>query len=77
MLVVKDTVIKLNVLNTKCGSELNETDQREQIAELIIISSELMGYNTRNEDITAVPKGEMGVPTNDPVSLNTDNAGIF
>ena len=44
-------VIKLNGLNTKCGSELIETNQREQLAELIIISSELMGYNTRNEDI--------------------------
>ncbi len=44
-------VIKLNGLNTKCGSELIETNQREQLAELIIISSELMGYNTRNEDL--------------------------
>ena len=51
MLVVKDTVITLNVLNTKCGSELNGTDQREELAELIIISNKLMGYNTRNEDI--------------------------
>jgi hypothetical protein len=42
MLVVKDPVIKLNVLNTKCGYELNETDQREELAELIIISSELI-----------------------------------
>ena len=41
MLVVKGAVIKLNVLNTKCGSKLNETDQREQLSELIIISSEL------------------------------------
>jgi hypothetical protein len=45
-------VVKLNVLNTKSGSELNETDQREQLAELIIISSELMGYNARYENNT-------------------------
>lgn len=37
MLVVKGAVIKLNVLNTKCRSALNETDQREQLSELIII----------------------------------------
>jgi len=52
MLVVKETVIKLNELNTKCGSKLIETDKRGQLGELIIISSELMGYNTRKGDIT-------------------------
>lgn len=45
-------VNNLNVLNTKYEYELNETDQREQLAGLMIISSELMGYNTRNEYIT-------------------------
>ena len=45
-------VNNLNVLNTKCRSELDETDQREQLAELFIISSESMEYNTRNKDIT-------------------------
>ncbi len=29
MLVVKGAVIKLNVLNTKCGSKLNETAKEE------------------------------------------------
>jgi hypothetical protein len=45
-------VIKLNVLKTKFGYELIETDQREHLAKLIIISTQLMGYNTRNEYIT-------------------------
>jgi len=33
MLVVKSTVIKLVEVNTKYGSNLNETNQMEQLAE--------------------------------------------
>lgn len=50
--VVKMTVIKLNELNEKCDFQLIETGEREQIAEIIISTGNLKGYNTLNEDIT-------------------------
>lgn len=49
---VKNVVLGLNDLNEKCGHELIETDQREQIADIIILAGHLKNYNTRNEDIT-------------------------
>lgn len=49
---VKKIVLGLNDLNEKCGHELIETDQREQIAGIIILAGHLKHYNTRNEDIT-------------------------
>ncbi len=52
MEVVKSTIIKLNELNEKCGSELIETSEREQIAEIIILASSKKGYNSQEEDIT-------------------------
>jgi len=50
--VVKMTVIKLNELNEKCDFQLIETGEREQIAEIIISTGSLKGYNSLNEDIT-------------------------
>ncbi|PKV52832.1 hypothetical protein ATE84_4960 [Aquimarina sp. MAR_2010_214] len=52
MKIVKKVVLELNDLNKKCEYELIETDQREFIAEIIIIAGHLKGYNDRNEDIT-------------------------
>lgn len=52
MLLVEKTVILLNEINEKCEYELIETEQREDIAEIIILSGSLKGFNTRDEDIT-------------------------
>lgn len=52
MAIVEKTVLALNDLNEECEGALIETDQREDIAEVIIIAGHLMGYNTRDEDIT-------------------------
>jgi hypothetical protein len=50
--VAKSAVLKLNDLNEKCGYSLIETNEREQIAELIILAGNEMGYNSVDEDIT-------------------------
>ncbi len=52
MLVVESTVLKLNELNENCDFSLIETSEREQIAEIIILASNKMGYNSVDEDIT-------------------------
>lgn len=52
MLVVESTVLKLNELNESCDFSLIETSEREQIAEIIILASNKMGYNSIDEDIT-------------------------
>ena len=52
MEIVKKTVLKLNVLNQKCHYSLIETNEREQIAEIIILAGNEMGYNAIDEDIT-------------------------
>lgn len=52
MISVKKVVLGLNDLNEKCEHELIETDQREQIADIIILAGHLKGYNDRNEDTT-------------------------
>lgn len=49
---VKEVVLSLNTLNEKCDHELIETDQREQLADIIILAGYLKGNNGRNEDIT-------------------------
>jgi hypothetical protein len=48
--IVESTVLKLNVLNDKCDGTLIETNEREQIAEIIILAGNKMGYN--DVDIT-------------------------
>lgn len=52
LLIVKSTVLKLNALNERCDHSLIETNEREQIAEIIILASHKMKYNSLNEDIT-------------------------
>ncbi len=52
MIHVKEAVLALNVLNDKCDYELIETDQREDICEVIILAGNEMGFNTLDEDIT-------------------------
>lgn len=52
MIIVKKTVLALNDLNEKCEYELIATDQREDIAEIIILAGKLKGFNSRDEDIT-------------------------
>lgn len=49
--IVKETVLSLNVLNESCDHSLIETDQREQICELIIQAAAAAGVGG-GEDIT-------------------------
>lgn len=49
---VKKVVLALNDLNEACDHELIETDQRELLAEIIILAGYLKGYNKRTEDTT-------------------------
>lgn len=48
---VKDAVLELNELNESCDCGLIETDQREQICELIIRSAAAAGVGS-GEDLT-------------------------
>lgn len=50
--IVKSTILKLNDLNEKCNFSLIETNEREQIAEIVILVGNKMGYNSIKEDIT-------------------------
>ena len=52
MEIVKSTILKLNNLNEKCDYSLIETNEREQIAEIIILAGHEKGYNSIDEDIT-------------------------
>jgi len=52
MEIAKATILKLNALNNKCDNTLIETDEREKIAEIIILVGNKMGYNEVDEDIT-------------------------
>ena len=52
MKIVKSTILKLNELNEKCDYSLIETNEREQIAEIIILAGSEMGYNSIDDDIT-------------------------
>jgi hypothetical protein len=49
---VKKVVLALNELNESCDHELIETDQRELLADIIILAGYLKGYNKRTEDTT-------------------------
>lgn len=51
MEAVKRVVLELNDLNEQCGHSLIETDQREDICELIIDAASLAGLDG-NDDIT-------------------------
>lgn len=48
---VKKAVLDLNALNSRCGGNLIETDQREAICEIILASAQNAGIGT-NDDIT-------------------------
>jgi len=50
--MVEKTILALNELNEKCDYEIIETDQREDICEIIILAGNLKGYNSREDDIT-------------------------
>ncbi|CAA7193830.1 hypothetical protein [Chryseobacterium potabilaquae] len=50
--LVKSTILSLNNLNDRCDGSLIETNEREQIAEIVILASHEMGYNSVDEDIT-------------------------
>jgi hypothetical protein len=52
MLSVQNVVIGLNDLNEACDYQLIETSERENIADIIILSGHLKGFNERDEDIT-------------------------
>jgi hypothetical protein len=52
METVKSAILKLNALNDKCQESLIETGEREQIAEIIILASHKMKYNSMDDDIT-------------------------
>ena len=52
MNIVKTTVLKLNDLNRNTKSEIIETAEREQIANIIISATHQKGYNSMDEDIT-------------------------
>lgn len=52
MSIVKSTVLKLNALNEKCDLSLIETNEREQIAGIIILAGNKKGYNSIDDDIT-------------------------
>lgn len=52
MSLVKSTVLKLNNLNEKCEHSLIETNEREQIVEIIILAGYKRGFNTLDQDIT-------------------------
>lgn len=51
MSAVKEAVLALNKLNAQCDDSLIETDQREQICELIIKAAAAAGVGS-GEDIT-------------------------
>ena len=48
---VKQAVLALNALNKRCNGNLIETDQREDICELILVAAAQAGLHT-DEDIT-------------------------
>ena len=50
--IVKVTVEKLNNLNNKCDSQLIETSEREEIADIINSATSSKGYNKYEDDIT-------------------------
>lgn len=50
--LVEETVLDLNDLNDDCDGDLIETDQRENICEIIIYGGFLMGFNDEDEDVT-------------------------
>lgn len=52
MKTVEKVVLSLNELNEQCDCSLIETDQREDICEIIILAGNKKGYNELSEDTT-------------------------
>src|SRR5690554_3586242 len=50
--MIMPTILQRNELNKKCDFDLIETNEREQIAGIIIGVGNQKGYNTLSEDIT-------------------------
>ena len=50
--LVKAAALALNELNERCGHELIETQQREDIAGILIRAGHLRGFNAADEDTT-------------------------
>lgn len=52
MKVVKEYVLKLNDLNEKCNHSIIETEQREDICEVMILALNIRWFNPDLEDVT-------------------------
>jgi hypothetical protein len=52
MTAVKKTILRLNKLNEKCDGCLIETDQREDLAELVNLATKHAGLESGAHDIT-------------------------
>jgi hypothetical protein len=52
MKIVEKTVLSLNELNKDCEYELIETDQSDDIVEIMILVGSINGLNSIEEDIT-------------------------
>lgn len=52
MAAVKDAVLALNALNNDCDGSLIETDQREDLATIIILAAAARGVGDGSSDIT-------------------------
>jgi len=50
--LIEKTVISLNKINEECDYEIIETDQREDICEIICMTAYAKGYINQNEDPT-------------------------
>ncbi|MGD1928940.1 MAG: hypothetical protein ACFB12_08510 [Leptolyngbyaceae cyanobacterium] len=49
--VIKKAVLQLNDLNNRCGGSLIETDEREDLGEIILVAAQECGLTT-TEDVT-------------------------
>ncbi|HUI93069.1 MAG TPA: hypothetical protein VLX68_12550 [Chitinivibrionales bacterium] len=49
---VKETVQRLNDLNSKVGGELIQSDQRGEISEYMCKAGAMLGFNKEYEDVT-------------------------
>jgi hypothetical protein len=48
---IKNVVLELNDLNDRCGGRLIETDQREDLCQIILVAAQENGLATK-EDVT-------------------------
>lgn len=50
--IVKNSIIALNELNAKCGFQLIESEERDQIVDIIITACSQKGFCSKEGDIT-------------------------